>query len=352
MCLYTNMVLNPRYLPSKKNNYNPPICDDERKRYIPVACGNCIECRKKKQREWRVRMLEEIKHDKTGQFITLTFSEEHLEMIEKGIGLDGKKTNEDETKEANTVATRAVRKFLERWRKKYKKSVKHWLIVELGHNNTERVHLHGIIFTKKSKEEIEEIWKYGRIEVGYDMNERCVNYVMKYITKVDGDHPGFIGRILTSKGIGSKYITSYNAKKNKYVPRGTDERYKLNNGEKIGLPQYYRRKIYNDEEREELWIEKLNKEEMYVMGNKIDISTEKGKKELKTATEYARRKSVQRGYGGGEKKKIYLTKNNIENLDEERINHIFVEKKTKKQRYEENIKKLKKKNHESKRQSI
>ena len=34
--------------------------------------------------------------------------------------------------ESNAVATIAVRRFLERWRKKYKKSVKHFLITELG----------------------------------------------------------------------------------------------------------------------------------------------------------------------------------------------------------------------------
>ena len=55
-------------------------------------------------------MNEEIKHDKTGKFITLTFSNEELETIqETGI------------QESNAVATIAVRRFLERWRKKYKK---------------------------------------------------------------------------------------------------------------------------------------------------------------------------------------------------------------------------------------
>lgn len=333
MCLHTELILNPKYKPSKKNNYNPPKCDDERKKYIPVPCGNCIECRKKKQREWRVRMLEEIKHDNTGKFITLTFNEEKLNKIEK----------EAESKEANKVATLAIRRFLERWRKKYGKSVKHWLIVELGHKNTERIHLHGVIFTDKTKEEIEERWQNGRIDIGYSMNERCINYVMKYITKVDNDHPGFIGRILTSKGIGRKYIERYDAKKNKYVPRETDETYRLNNGEKIGLPQYYRRLIYSDEERENLWIEKLDKEEMYVMGNKIKIGNKEGEEKMKKATEYAREISKKRGYGNGEKKKLYLTKNNIKNLDEERSIHIFVERKTNKQRNEKKVKQLKKK---------
>lgn len=315
MCLYTKMILNPKYKPSKKNGGRPPKCEDEATRYIPVGCGNCIECRKKKQREWRVRMLEEIKHDHTGKFVTLTFSEEWLMKLEDAAG----------TKEANSVATMAIRRFLENWRSKYKKSVKHWLITELGHKNTERVHIHGILFTEKTKEEIEEIWRYGRVDVGYSMGERCVNYVMKYITKQDSDHKGFIGKILTSPGIGKGYINSYNASKNKYKGEETNETYKLNNGCKIGLPDYYRRKIYTEEEKEKLWIQKVNKEELYILGRKIKkINSEEGNKELKNALEYARKVSLQKGYGAGEGKKIYMTRNNgIKNLEDEKKIHSF-----------------------------
>lgn len=315
MCLYTKMVLNPKYKPNKKNKGVPPICEDERTKYIPVGCGNCIECRKKKQREWRVRMMEEIKHDKTGKFVTLTFSEESLKKLEK----------EAETKEANTVATLATRKFLERWRAKHKKSLKHWLITELGHKNTERIHMHGIIFTEETKEEIEARWGYGRIEIGYSMGERCVNYVMKYVLKTDKDHKGFIGKILVSPGIGKGYIKGFNAKRNKYNEKETDETYKLNNGAKIALPTYYRNKIYTDEEKERLWIEKLEKNEIYVMGRKIKkIDTEKGKIEMEAAINYAKKISKTMGYGTGEGKKMYMTRNfNKKDLEEERKIHTF-----------------------------
>ena len=95
-------------------------------------------------------MNEEIKHDRTGKFITLTFSNEELD----------KQIQETGIQESNAVATIAVRRFLERWRKKYKKSVKHFLITELGHSGTERIHLHGILFTNEKTETIQEIWKY------------------------------------------------------------------------------------------------------------------------------------------------------------------------------------------------
>ena len=123
-----------------------PNYEDERVLYVPVGCGKCIECRNQKKRNWQIRLHEEIKEDLTGKFVTLTFSEEELNKL----------CNETNTTESNAVATIAVRRFLERWRKEFKKSVKHWLITELGHENTERIHLHGILFTNENEEKIRE----------------------------------------------------------------------------------------------------------------------------------------------------------------------------------------------------
>ena len=102
-----------------------PSHDSERVKLIPVGCGKCIECRNQKKRNWQIRLHEEIKNDNTGIFVTLTFSCEELEKL----------TKETNLKECNAVTTIAVRRFLERWRKEHKKSVKHWLITELGQNN-------------------------------------------------------------------------------------------------------------------------------------------------------------------------------------------------------------------------
>ena len=110
MCLYPKLIKNPKYRPNKKNNYKPPICEDDRVLYVPVGCGNCIECRNQKKREWQIRMNEEINQDRTGKFITLTFSNEELDKLIQETGIQ----------ESNAVATIAVRRFLERWRKKYK----------------------------------------------------------------------------------------------------------------------------------------------------------------------------------------------------------------------------------------
>lgn len=300
MCLYGRIIRNPKYLANKKNNYNPPICEDRRLLYVTVGCGECIECRKQKQREWQIRLGQEIKHDKTGKFITLTFSEESLNKLNY---------NKDDPNNTATIATRA---FLERWRKKFKKSVKHWFITELGHEGTERIHIHGIIFTNENKETIEEIWKYGFVDIGYDMGPRAINYIMKYITKVDNDHKWFKGKILTSRGIGKSYLNSTDKNLNTYNENGETKEYvRTSSGHKVALPKYYRNHIYTEEEREKLWQKKLDEKIMYVNGNTIkNVGSKEGEREIRKALEYARRRNKEAGYGDGSRKiKEYITKN-------------------------------------------
>jgi hypothetical protein len=90
---------------------------------------------------------------------------------------------------------------------------------------------------------------------------------MKYVTKADVQHVGFIGKVFCSKGIGG----SYNVKVNKFNGDKTADFYRCNNGAKIGLPIYYRNKAYSEKERELLWIMKIDKEERFVLGEKISI---------------------------------------------------------------------------------
>ena len=83
----------------------------------------------------------------------------------------------------------------------------------------------------KKTEIIQDIWKYGIIWIGQYINEKTINYIMKYITKVDEDHKGFKAVILTSAGIGKQYTENkHKTSKNKYQEGKTDETYRLPNG--------------------------------------------------------------------------------------------------------------------------
>nr|WAE43733.1 MAG: replication initiator protein [Microviridae sp.] len=264
MCLYPRLIKNPKY---KKAEYIP---QDERIMYVPVGCNDCIECNKKRANNWKIRLKEEIKKKELkAYFVTLTFSTEELKKIDDKIKKEITGYNRD-----NSIAIYATRHFLERWRKKYKKSLRHWFITELGHNNTEHIHIHGIVWTNENFEEVRRIWQYGfvyprdyQVKRNY-VNNSTISYIIKYVTKKDIKHKYYKNIILTSAGIGNNYkINGYDKVKDKY---------KTKEGYEISLPIYYRNKIYSEEEREKQWIKKLDEGIRWVNGQKVkanDIET-------------------------------------------------------------------------------
>lgn len=294
MCLYPKLILNRKYLPNKKNKGHPPTITDERTRYVPIGCGKCMECLRQKSRGWQVRLHEELRNNRNAYFVTLSFSDESLNDLDKEIDerLEGYERE-------NKIATLAVRRFLERYRKRFQASIRHWLVTELGQKNTERLHLHGIIWLPESKENatniITQAWKYGNIWIGDYVNEKTVNYIVKYINKVDTQHKYYVPKVLCSKGIGSNYINRYDSELNRYNKKKTNELYTTRNGIKLRMPIYYRNKIYTDEEREMLWINLLDEQTRYVNGIKIDVS--KDESDYFAVLELARLENKRLGYG-------------------------------------------------------
>ena len=336
MCLYPRLIRNRKYTVTKKNGGIVPEVKDNRVLSVPVGCGKCIECRKQKAREWQVRLQEDIRVNQNAKFITLTFSERKLKEIEDEIkGITGYERD-------NEVCRIAVRRFTERWRKKYKKTIRHWLITELGHQNTERVHMHGLLwledkpegydqleeedqrtykiyskefkiskhrykklnwkeYNKEQEKDIKgKVWDYGKVWIGEYVNEKTINYIVKYVNKVDRTHKEYTSKIYTSKGIGRNYTKRSDIQRNEYKKEGgTIETYKTRSGIELGLPIYYRNKIYTDDEKEKLWIEKLDKQERWVNGVKVDISN--GDEEYYKLLEVKRAKNKRLGYGDDEK---------------------------------------------------
>ena len=261
MCLYPTYIKNPKYKPNKKNNGKPPVCKDRRLLYIPTKCGCCIECRKEKQREWRVRLEEELRLN-FGYFTTLTISPEGIKEIEEKSGLKWEEN-------PNEIATKGLRLFLERVRKETGKSIKHWCVTELGEKR-DRIHLHGIFFGQKSAELTRKHWKYGFVFIGGYCNSRSVNYMTKYMLKVDIKHPSFKQIVLASAGIGAGYMDrlDYLWQKQNYKNINVAT-YTFRNGTKMAMPKYYRNKIFTEKEREKMWINNLNRGLIWIYGEKV-----------------------------------------------------------------------------------
>lgn len=289
MCLYPRFIKNKKYEMLDGAGHRKKI-EDERTKYVPIGCGNCIECRKQKANAWRIRLCEEIKIHKHAYFVTMTFSNDELKKL----------CSECECKESNAVATIAVRRFLERWRKKYGHSIKHWLITELGHTNTERIHLHGILFndTPITNEMLIETWKYGLTDTGKYCNIRTINYIVKYVTKIDLDHKGYKPIILCSQGLGANYLTDTVKEIHRYRAKDTKDYYTLPSGQQIAQPIYYRNKLYNANQREKLWLQRLDKNETYIRGIRMQhLDKEKGWERYIRTLEEQQKINEQLGYG-------------------------------------------------------
>ena len=95
------------------------------------------------------------------------------------------------------------------------------------------------------------------------------------MTKIDEKHPNFIGKVLCSRGIGAGYTKRPDAAKHKYKKGETIETYRLRNGAKINLPIYYRNKLFTEKERELLFIDKIDKGIIYVLGTRVHRDDEK-----------------------------------------------------------------------------
>lgn len=269
---------NPRYKANKKNGGIIPKYKDARTLVVPIGCGKCLECKKQRAREWQIRLSEDVKYNTNGVFVTLTFNETALKKLLKEIPKEIQGYARD-----NAVATKAVDMFNERWRKRTGKYPRHWLITELGHKGTERIHLHGIIWTDE-REWIDKHWNPDNkqaTKLGFTwiqkknktVGQAITNYITKYLTKDDKLHREYKAIVLNSRGIGKGFIENDKISYYKFKGQETNEQYIAENWGKRGMPIYYRRKLWTDDEREELWINKLNKEERYVLGTKVSIAS-------------------------------------------------------------------------------
>ena len=166
-----------------------------------------------------------------------------------------------------------LRKFLERCRKKTGKSLKHWCVTELGEDRG-RIHLHGILFGNNASELVIEKWKYGYVFIGNFVNEKTINYISKYMLKDDLNNREFTFPV--------------NWKFNKYNGKNTREYYVFKNGTRAMMLRYYKDKIYSEEEKELLWLQKIDKGDTWVMGERCKIDSEAYKNLLNYYREQAK----------------------------------------------------------------
>lgn len=107
----------------------------------PIPCGQCIDCRLSKSREWAVRMVCESKlyPDNTCWFVTITYDDFHLP---EPISILNRET--DSTIDFYPLVKRDMQLFLKRLRKRVLK-FRYYLVGEYGDKN-KRPHYHLLLF--------------------------------------------------------------------------------------------------------------------------------------------------------------------------------------------------------------
>lgn len=160
-----------------------------------VRCGQCMECRVRRQQEWALRILLECFYRPHNTFITLTYSDDYIP-------------------EGRTLSKRDCQLFIKRLRKNTKKQFRYFLAGEYG-PQTNRPHYHAILFGMETSSWLEQMvtssWNMGYIQIS-PVNSARARYVASYATKglsetllQDGQNPEF-ALMSRRPGIGFHYM--------------------------------------------------------------------------------------------------------------------------------------------------
>lgn len=217
---------------------------------LAVPCGKCPACIKRRGSEWSFRLLEESKVSDSAHFITLTYDTANVPITKNGFMSLEKRGLQLFFKRLRKlhVSREVVDKYGED--KEFRKSLKYYAVGEYG-GNTNRPHYHIILFNARV-ELIAEAWKLGHVHYG-NVCGNSIGYTLKYMSKKgkipahkNDDRVREFG--VMSKGLGKSYITE--AMVNWHHAALEERMYcNLPGGEKVGMPRYYKGKIYDEIER-------------------------------------------------------------------------------------------------------
>lgn len=182
-------------------------------RSVEVPCGKCIECLKRRQNDWKLRICHECGFWKHVYFFTLTYRDSALpanvvypdvcdEILFQGRLPECKSIAQRlDACVKSTTYVKDVQDFIKRIRTDYERKfdipllMKYFVCSEYGPNpnGTKRPHYHGIFMTDAEYNDLKPYFNswsndYGRIdfvEVGINREDKSAvaNYISKYCCK-------------------------------------------------------------------------------------------------------------------------------------------------------------------------
>ena len=247
-CLIPKTIVNPRYKKIAPDSHFFLYHVTEGKYpkndyYIQVGCGSCINCFKKYMSSWRFRLLHEFLNLsesvlKNSYYVTLTIENRFYT-------------------EKKPLLKKMVRRFLERVRSKYKKSIRHFLVTERG-EDFNRLHFHGFFIDPPCPaNEFYNLWYYGFVDIQpvldpkYPLDQK-ISYCTSYITKGrKGKLPLVLSPeekplVLVSPGFGRSYVDTHKGLHHQSTILFS-QAFELD-GTLRSLPRYLRQYVFSDNE--------------------------------------------------------------------------------------------------------
>lgn len=205
--------------------------------YVPfrVPCGKCLACRLNRAREKAVRAFHESQMHDSSMFLTLTYNDEHIG--------------------DSRLHYRHFQLYMKKLRKRTANKLTYMVTGEYG-EQTKRPHWHAIIFGYEYPDKkrvrstelehsvyesrlLESDWPLGFCEFG-GVTIDSASYVARYAAKKlvhghDQDHDFHpIHRTSGRNALGKRWIEKY------HEQTFTHGYVRLPNGEKTGIPRYYK----------------------------------------------------------------------------------------------------------------
>lgn len=232
--------------------YTPFMVRDANKNIVPVPCGKCEACIKRRVSGWSFRLMQEDRYSTSSYFITLTYDRkhcpisknrfmslrpEHLQLFFKRL-----RTNTGRYYSRISAATMGRSRVSNL-------PIKYYSVGEYGTKGG-RPHYHLILFNAELSQ-VSPAWMMGDVHYG-QVSGASVGYTLKYLSKSwrpqhrnDDREPQF-SRM--SQGLGRSYLSP---KIKQWHKDDITERMCLTlpDGRKLAMPRYYKDKIYSSEER-------------------------------------------------------------------------------------------------------
>lgn len=223
---------------------------NQKDKYVPVPCGKCPQCLKRRTAGWLFRLEVEALRWQKQFFVTLTYDTEYVPITENGF---------------LTLQPADLTNFFKRLRKRAGKC-RYYLCGEYG-TQKKRPHYHMILFGESSMEETdimlawtdvnkqcydEKTKKYyhpplGNVFFG-SVEDKSITYTVQYYDKGvwtpehkrDDRHPEF-SRM--SQGIGQNFLSP--AQVNSFLSNPAKAYIYDSQGRKIAIPRYYKKRLYD-----------------------------------------------------------------------------------------------------------